>query len=244
MGNFDQGALGVAVEQQVAFSIDDDAAADFVAPVVVMGDAAQTALNAAQDDGHFFVGFAAALAIDDGGAVGAFAAEVAGGVGIVSADFAISGVTVDHRVHVARRDPPKQVGLAEGFERLGALPVGLGDDTDAKALGLKHPTNHCHAEAGVIDIGVAGNQHDVATVPAELLHFGPTHRQKWCRAKALGPIGAIAAQGFGSARKKGNVNRGVHVMWGECGEEEGGFYGGWQSCAGEPCVRRWAGANC
>jgi hypothetical protein len=77
-------------------------------------------------------GFAAALRIDDGRAVGALAADVAGRVGVVAADLAVRRVAVDHRIHVAGGHAEEQVRLAQRLEGLGALPVGLGDDAHAK----------------------------------------------------------------------------------------------------------------
>jgi hypothetical protein len=43
MRDFDHGALGVAVEQDVGLGVDQDRAAHLVRPVVVMRDAAQRA---------------------------------------------------------------------------------------------------------------------------------------------------------------------------------------------------------
>jgi len=194
--DLDQRALGVAVEQHIALGIDHDRAPHLVAPVIVVGDAAQAGLDAAQHDGHLFVGLAAALAIDDGGAVWALAAHVAGGVGVVGADFAIGRVAVDHRIHVTRRHAPKQIGLPQRLEGLGAVPIGLGDDAHPKALGLEHAPDHGHAKAGVIDIGVARDQHHVAAVPAQALHLGAAGGQKRRNAKALGPVGLVTAQGL------------------------------------------------
>src|SRR5690606_3849446 len=101
--HLDDGALGVAVQQQVALAVEHDGAANLVAPVVVVGDAAQAALDAAEHDRHVGEGLAAALAVDDGGAVGPGAAGVAGRVGVVAADLPVGGVPVDHRIHVAGR---------------------------------------------------------------------------------------------------------------------------------------------
>jgi hypothetical protein len=52
------------------------------------------------------------------------------------------------------------------------LPVGLADDADAEALGFQQPADQRHAEAGMVDVGVAGDQDDIATVPAERVHLG------------------------------------------------------------------------
>ncbi|AIJ47165.1 hypothetical protein O987_15270 [Comamonas testosteroni TK102] len=209
--HFDQGTFGIAVEQDVAFAVHHDGATHLVAPVVVVGNATQRTLDAAQHDGHILVGFAAALAVNDGRPIGALAGHIAGGVGIVAANLAISRVTVDHRVHVAGRHAPEQIGLAQGLEGLGAGPVGLGDDAHAKALRLQHATDDGHAEARVIHIGIARDQNDVAAVPAELIHLRATHGQERRRAEALGPVRLVAGQRLGIAMEKGNINRGVHV---------------------------------
>jgi hypothetical protein len=78
MRDLDDGAFGVAVQQQVALGVQHDAVAHLLRPVVVVGDAAQAAFDAAQDDGHVLEGFAAALAVDDGRAVRALAATSPG----------------------------------------------------------------------------------------------------------------------------------------------------------------------
>ncbi len=108
------------------------------------------------------------------------------------------------------RHAEEQVRLAQRLERLGALPVGLGNDADAKALRLQHAADHRHAEARVVDVGVARDQDDVAAVPAELLHLGAAHGQERGRAEALGPVRAVAGQRLCGARKKGDVDGGVH----------------------------------
>ena len=77
-----------------------------------MGNAAQASFDSAQDNRHVFEGLAAALAVNNGGAVGALAADIAGGISVIAANFSISGIAVDHGVHVPRRHTPKQIGLA------------------------------------------------------------------------------------------------------------------------------------
>ena len=71
MRDLDDGALAVAVDQQVGPRVDQDRPPHAIRPVVVMGDAAQAALDAANDDGDVAEGLAAALGVDDHGAVGA-----------------------------------------------------------------------------------------------------------------------------------------------------------------------------
>ena len=226
VGHFDQRALGVAVQQDIALAVHHDRAAHLVAPVVVVGYAAQRTFNAAQHNRHILVGFAAALAVNNGGAVRAFATHIAGGVGIVRADFAISRIAVDHRIHIARCHTPKQIGLAQSLEGLGTLPVGLRNDADAKALRFQHAANHGHAKTRVVHIGIAGHQDDVAAIPAQLIHLGPAHGQEWRRAKAFCPIRLVAGQRLGSALKERDINRGRHGQqqsWGNArrGSEPG-----------------------
>jgi hypothetical protein len=134
LSHFDDGALGVAVEQNIGAGIDQDRVTHAVLPVIVVGDAAQGGLDTAEDDRHMLVGFLAALAVHQAGAIRALAGQATGGVGVVGADFLVGGVAVDHRVHVAGRDAEEQVGLAELHKVVFAGPVGLGNDAHAKAL--------------------------------------------------------------------------------------------------------------
>ena len=165
--HLDDGALGIAVEQEVRLGVGQDRAAHLVGPVVVMRDAAQRRLDAAEHDRHVLERLAAALRVDDGAAVRPLAAFAARRVGVVVAQPAVRRVAVDHRVHVAAGDAEEQARLAQRLERLGRLPVRLRDDADPEALRLEQPADDRHAEARMVDIGVAGHQHDVAGVPAE-----------------------------------------------------------------------------
>jgi len=100
------------------------------------------------------------------------AADIIGGIGIVAANLAISGIAIDHRIHVTGGHAEEQVGFAEQLESFGRIPVGLGNDSHAVALRLQQAADDRHAEAGMIHIGIAGDDDDVAAVPAEQFHFG------------------------------------------------------------------------
>ena len=91
-GDLDDGAFGVAIDQDVGLGVEQQRAAHLVRPVIVMGDAAQRRLDAAQNHGHVLVRLAAALGIDQGGAVGPSAALAAGGIGDVGTDAPVRGV--------------------------------------------------------------------------------------------------------------------------------------------------------
>ena len=194
MGDLDDGALGIAVDQQVGLGINEDRAAHLVLPVVVVRDAAQARFDATDDHRYVAPGFLAALRVDEGRAVGPGATQATGRVGVVAAYLSIRRVAVDHRIHVAGGDAEEQLRFAHGHVRLYALPIGLRDDADTKALRLQHASDHRHAKARVVDVSVTGDDDDVATVPAERVHVGAIHRQKRRRAEALGPIRSIGRQ--------------------------------------------------
>ena len=161
MGEFDDRALAHAVDQQIALGVHQNAAADFVAPVIVVGDAAEAGFDAAGDDRHALVRLAGALAVGQRAAVGAAADAPAGAVGIVVAHFAVGGVVVDHRIHVAGADGEEQPRLAEGAPRLARMPIGLAEDGDAEAFVFQQAAEQRHGETGMIDVGIAGDEDDV-----------------------------------------------------------------------------------
>ena len=153
-----------------------------------MRDAAQAGLDAADDDWHVLEGFTTALGVDIHRAIWPFAAFPARGVGIVTANFTIRGIAIDHGIHIASAHAEKQIGPTQAREVLRIPPIRLGNDPHTKTLCLQHPTDHRHAKTGMIDIGITGHQDDVATVPMQIRHFLPAHGQKRCRAKLLGPV--------------------------------------------------------
>ena len=176
-----------------------------------MRNATQRALDSAQDDGNILESFPTALRIHQRGAIGPLAANIARRIGVVATDFAIGGVAVDHRIHVAGGYAEKQIRLAQRLECSRAVPLGLRDDADPETLRLQHAPDHRHAKARMVDVGVASDQNDVATVPAQRLHFGARHRQELGRTQARSPMLAVAAKRFCRAREKRNVDRGVHA---------------------------------
>src|SRR5580693_992562 len=103
-----------------------------------------------------------ALRVDDHRAVGTPAALAARGIGIIAAYPLVGGVAIDHRIHVAGGDAKEQPRRTQGAEGLGAVPVRLRDDAHAQALRFEHAAHDGHAEARMIDIGVAGHDDDVA----------------------------------------------------------------------------------
>ncbi len=153
-----------------------------------MRDPAQRRLDAAEHDRHVLERLAAALGINNGAAIRPRPALTARRIGIVVAQPAVRGVAVDHRIHVAAGDAEEHPRLAQHLERLGRLPVRLRDDADPEALGFQQPADDRHAEARMIDIGIARHQHDVAGIPAERRHLGAAHRQERRRLAGVRPL--------------------------------------------------------
>ena len=137
MGNFNNSSFSVAVKQKVTFTIDHDRASDLVLPIIVVSNASKRTFDTAQNDGYIWISFLTTLAVYQSTSVGALAAYAARRIGIITSNLSVRSVAVDHRIHVTRCDTEKQVRLAKYFVRIGALPIGLGDDADSKALILQ-----------------------------------------------------------------------------------------------------------
>jgi hypothetical protein len=74
--------------------------------------------------------------------------------------------------------PKYRFGRPSDAEGIGGFPVRLRDDADAETLRFQQAPDQRHAEAGMVDIGIAGDQDDIATVPAQRVHFLLRHRQE------------------------------------------------------------------
>ena len=174
----DQRPFGIAEDQDVGLGIGQHRAPHLVRPVVVMRDAAQAGLDTPDHDIGIRIRFAGTLCIHHHRAVRAFVRLAVRRVRVVGADLALGGVAVDHRIHVAGGHAEIQVGPAERAERIDRQPVWLADDADPIALRLQQPADQRHAEARMVDIGVAGDQDHIAAIPAEHIHLGARHRQE------------------------------------------------------------------
>jgi len=71
-----------------------------------------------------------------------------------------------------------------------------------RGLRFQKAAYHRHAKTRVIHIGIAGNDDDVARIPAELIHLCPRHRQIGRYAIAFGPIFGVREQGAALVREQ------------------------------------------
>ena len=143
-----------------------------------MGQAAQRRLDAAGDDRHAREGLAGSMAVRQRGPVGAQADAAAGRIGVVVADLLVGGVVVDERVHVAGADAEEQPRPAELPPRFAQCQSGWLSMRDAEPGRLQHAAEDRHGEAGMIDVGVAGDEDDVDGVPAARVHLGGGRRRQ------------------------------------------------------------------
>ena len=177
-GDVQDRPLPHAEDDKVGLGIEKDRTPDRVAPVVVVGQPAQRGLHAPGHHRHAGEGLARPLAVGEGGPVGTAADASVGGVGIVVANLPVGGVVVDHRVHVARRDPEEQPRTAELAPRLAAAPVGLREHGHAQPCRLEEAADEAVGKTRVIDVGIPCHEQDINRIPAPLLHLRPAHRQR------------------------------------------------------------------
>ena len=170
VGNLDDGALAHAVGDDVGAGVQKDRTLERIRPVVVVGEAAQRCLDAAQHDGHVLVRAADEVAVDHVRVVGAQAHLAAGGVEVLGAAVLCHGVVVDHRVHVATAYEKRQARLAQDGDACGVAPVGLRDDAHLVAVRLQHARDDGAGKRGVVNVGVTAHKDEVALVPAARLH--------------------------------------------------------------------------
>ena len=112
MGYFHDRTFSIAVQQNIALRVHQNTAPHFVLPIIIMRNAAQATLYAAQNNRRVRIRLAAALRIHQRRTVGAQAADIIRAIGIVTANFSVRCVAVNHAVHIARRHAVKQHGFA------------------------------------------------------------------------------------------------------------------------------------
>ena len=95
------GPFGIAEQEQVGATVEQNRAPDPITPVVVVGNAAQAGFDAADDNRYVSKGLPESLAVDRHGPVWALAGDIAGRVGIIITPLFVCGVVVNHGVHVA-----------------------------------------------------------------------------------------------------------------------------------------------
>jgi hypothetical protein len=194
MSQLDDGPLRIAVQQEVGPAVDQERAPDLVRPVVVVGESPQAGLDATDHDGHVWKDLPTALGVHDRRPVRAFARDTQRRVGVVTTRFLVTRVVIHERVHVSAGHAEEQRRGTEFRKSVLRLPIGLIEDSDSKTVALELAPDEGHAETGMIDVRIAGHQHDVTGLPPERVHLALSAGQERRDAVALGPVGAMREQ--------------------------------------------------
>ena len=137
-------------------------------------------LNAADDDGGFFVALTDQIAVDRHGVVRALSGDAAGRVCVSFPVAAGDGIVVHHRVHVAAADQKAEPGLAQDGDGIGVFPVRLGDDADLVAVGPQNARDDRVSKRRMVNVRVADDIDKVALRPAAAVHIRLIDGQKFC----------------------------------------------------------------
>ncbi len=164
-------------------------ALELVLPVVVVGQAAQTCLDAADDDGGVLERLADEVTVDRDGSVGTVTLLAAGGIGVGVAAVLGHRIVVDHGVHIAGADQKAQARLAEHGDAGGVGPIGLADDAHLVAVCVEYAADDGHTKAGMVHVGVAADVDKVALVPAARIHVGAADGEELIAARTPGADG-------------------------------------------------------
>ena len=189
VGDLDDRVLAHAVDEDVGARVEQYRALELVLPVVVVGQAAQARLDAADDDGGVLERLADEVAVDRDGTIGTVPLLATGGIGVGVAAVLGHRIVVDHGVHVAGADEKAQARLAEHGDAGGVGPVGLTDDAHLVAVRVEDAADDGHAKAGMVHVSVAADVDKVALVPAARIHVGPADGEKLIAARAPGADG-------------------------------------------------------
>ena len=193
--------LAHAVDEDVGARVEQYRALELVLPVVVVGQAAQARLDAADDDGGVLERLADEIAVDRDGTVGAVPLLATGGISVGVAAVLGHRIVVDHGVHVTGADEKAQAWLAEHGDAGGIGPVGLADDAHLVAMRVEDAADDSHAKAGMVHVGVTADVDKVALVPAARIHVGAADREELIAARTPGADGR--SRGMRGARALG-----------------------------------------
>ena len=127
---------------------------------------------AASDDIGIRVSFAGTLGVHHKRTVRTLGTVAIRRIGIFRAYLAVGSVTVHHGIHIAGSNTKIQIRLTQGTEGIGRLPVWLADNTNSETMMFQQAAYQGHAKAGVINIGITSDKDNVATIPAQRIHFG------------------------------------------------------------------------
>ena len=182
VGEFDDGFLAHAVDEQVGTSIAEDALLQAVLPIVVMCQSSQGGFDAAEHDRNIGIQLLENPGIDDGGIFRTHVVTTVRTVGVLGTQAAVSCVFIHHRVHASWRNAKEQTRPAQFLEVAEVtMPVWLGDDGYFIASRLQRTTYDGRSERGVVDIGITREKNHIDLRPSAEVEFFFRCRQEICQ---------------------------------------------------------------
>ena len=158
-GDLDGLELARPVDEDIGPGVEEDGAADVVAPVIIMGEAPERGLDAAEDDPGPLEELPEAVGVDDDGPVRHAGLER--GVGI-DRPLALERRVVDeHGIDRARGDAEEEPGPAELEEIVLPLPVRTVDDAHAEAFGIEDAGDHPDRRERMVGVRLPADENDV-----------------------------------------------------------------------------------
>ena len=209
--------LSHAVDEQIGGAVEQDRAANSVAPVIVVREAPKRRLNAADHDGHVGKELLQPASVDGRRVVGSASGRGVRRVGVTRAPLPCGRVVVDHRIHVAAGHAEEEAGPAargEVVREARFVPPRLRNDSHAKTARGEHPGNERHTESRVIDVRVAVHQDDVELVPSAGVRLVERRRHK---RPGVGPLRPVEAARSADVDKLRHAVGGIPSRWTDVG---------------------------
>ena len=178
IGDFHNGVLPHAIGHKVGVRIEQNRPLQRVRPVIVVGKASQTRLDASDDDGNVLEHASDQVRVHHNRVVGAQPTLAPRREGVRTAALLGDRIVIHHRVHVPRAHEEPQTRAPKRSDAFRITPIGLGDHADLVVVRLEKTADDGRAERRVINVRIARHVHEVALVPTALAHVVAVHGKK------------------------------------------------------------------
>lgn len=174
----ENGTFAHAEHQQICAGIDQNAGANRVVPIIIMGKASQRGFYTANGNRNIAIGFANQATVDVDRAIRASGCPAAGRIYVGGTAALGGGVVVNHAVNYAGRDEKAVIRAAKAFKIVGVFPIRLGEHRDMVPRGFQCADDDGRAEGRVIHIRVAADIDKIRRVPTALAYIRESCRRE------------------------------------------------------------------
>ena len=130
-------------------------------PLEVLGNKTPLHLKSSEDYRNITVSLAYTVTVYDGCSVRTESHLSAGRIIVIRTALFRNGIMRHHRVYITACNKEAKSRSAESLKVLGTLIVGLGEDSNSKALRLQDTRDYCNAKGGMINICITRNVYKV-----------------------------------------------------------------------------------